>query len=59
MDIAVHTRRPNRVLGFHFFNPAPVMKLIELVRTVVTDETVVDDRPAVRRVDRQDAGRGR
>jgi 3-hydroxybutyryl-CoA dehydrogenase len=42
MDIAVHTRRPNRVLGFHFFNPAPVMKLIELVRTVVTDEAVVD-----------------
>jgi 3-hydroxybutyryl-CoA dehydrogenase len=42
MDIAVHTRRPNRALGFHFFNPAPVMKLIELVRTVVTDEAVVD-----------------
>jgi 3-hydroxybutyryl-CoA dehydrogenase len=42
MDIAVHTRRPNRVLGFHFFNPAPVMKLIELVRTVVTDEAVVE-----------------
>jgi 3-hydroxybutyryl-CoA dehydrogenase len=42
MDIAVHTRRPNRVLGFHFFNPAPIMKLIELVRTVVTDEQVVD-----------------
>jgi 3-hydroxybutyryl-CoA dehydrogenase len=42
MDIAVHSRRPNRVLGFHFFNPAPVMKLIELVRTVVTDEAVVD-----------------
>jgi 3-hydroxybutyryl-CoA dehydrogenase len=42
MDIAVHSRRPNRVLGFHFFNPAPVMKLIELVRTVVTDESVVD-----------------
>lgn len=41
MDIAVHASRPNRVLGFHFFNPAPVMKLIELVRTVVTDETVV------------------
>jgi 3-hydroxybutyryl-CoA dehydrogenase len=41
MDIAVHTRRPNRVLGFHFFNPAPIMKLIELVRTVVTDEQVV------------------
>ncbi len=42
MDIAVVSRRPNRVLGFHFFNPAPVMKLIELVRTVVTDEHVVD-----------------
>ncbi len=42
MDIAVHTRRPNRVLGFHFFNPAPVMKLIELVRTVVTDQAVID-----------------
>lgn len=41
MDIAVHTRRPNRVVGFHFFNPAPVMKLIELVRTVITDEAVV------------------
>lgn len=42
MDLAVETQRPNRVLGFHFFNPAPVMKLIELVRTVVTDDSVVD-----------------
>ncbi len=42
MDIAIHTRRPNRVLGFHFFNPAPVMELIELVRTVVTDEAAVE-----------------
>jgi 3-hydroxybutyryl-CoA dehydrogenase len=42
MDIAVVASRPNRVLGFHFFNPAPVMQLIELVRTVVTDEAVVD-----------------
>jgi 3-hydroxybutyryl-CoA dehydrogenase len=42
IDIAVHAQRPNRVLGFHFFNPAPVMKLIELVRTVVTDENVVE-----------------
>lgn len=46
MDIAVRTRRPNRVLGFHFFNPAPVMELIELVRTVVTDEAVVADAQA-------------
>ena len=42
IDIAVHTRRPNRVLGFHFFNPAPVMELIELIRTVVTDDHVVE-----------------
>ncbi|MDX1510674.1 MAG: 3-hydroxybutyryl-CoA dehydrogenase [Nitriliruptorales bacterium] len=42
MDIAVRSRRPNRVLGFHFFNPAQVMELIELVRTFVTDEAVVD-----------------
>ena len=43
IDIAVTTSRPNRVLGFHFFNPAPVMKLIELVTTVVTDPQVVED----------------
>lgn len=42
MDIAVVTKRPNRVLGFHFFNPAPVMKLIELVRTVITDDAAVE-----------------
>ena len=41
MDLAVKASRPNRVLGFHFFNPAPVMALIELVRTVVTDESVM------------------
>lgn len=43
IDLAVATRRSNRVLGFHFFNPAPTMKLIELVRTVVTDPQVVDE----------------
>jgi 3-hydroxybutyryl-CoA dehydrogenase len=42
MDLAVHSQRSNRVVGFHFFNPAQVMKLIELVRTVVTDEAVVE-----------------
>lgn len=46
MDLAVTTRRSNRVLGFHFFNPAPVMQLIELVRTVVTDPHVVADAEA-------------
>ncbi|MFB3886561.1 MAG: 3-hydroxyacyl-CoA dehydrogenase NAD-binding domain-containing protein [Thermodesulfobacteriota bacterium] len=38
--IASFTRRPARVIGMHFFNPAPVMKLIEIIRGLVTsDET--------------------
>ncbi|HEX2029648.1 MAG TPA: 3-hydroxyacyl-CoA dehydrogenase family protein [Nitriliruptorales bacterium] len=41
LDIAVRTRHPNHVLGFHFFNPAPVMRLIELVRTPVTDGSIL------------------
>ena len=42
-EIACATGRPSRVVGMHFFNPAPVMKLVEVVRTVVTDPAVVDD----------------
>lgn len=41
IDMAVATSRPDRVIGFHFFNPAQVMKLVELVTTVTTDEEVV------------------
>ena len=36
-EIAVATSRPDKVVGLHFFNPAPVMKLVEVVRSVVTD----------------------
>ncbi|GAA3618931.1 3-hydroxybutyryl-CoA dehydrogenase [Kineosporia mesophila] len=42
-EIAVATGNPRRVIGLHFFNPAPVQELVEVVRTVVSDEDVVDD----------------
>jgi 3-hydroxybutyryl-CoA dehydrogenase len=41
IDMAVATKRPARVVGFHFFNPAQVMKLVELVHTVATEEDVL------------------
>jgi 3-hydroxybutyryl-CoA dehydrogenase len=42
-EISVATHRPARVVGMHFFNPAPVLKLVEVVATVVTDPAVVAD----------------
>jgi 3-hydroxybutyryl-CoA dehydrogenase len=36
--IAAATQRPERVVGLHFFNPAPVMELVEVVRTVLTTD---------------------
>jgi len=40
-EIAQATRRPERVVGLHFFNPAPVMKLVEIVPTLRTDAAVL------------------
>ena len=39
-EMAAATERPERVLGLHFFNPVPVMKLVEVVRTIATDDEV-------------------
>ena len=41
-EIAVATQRPAQVIGMHFFNPAPVQAFVEIVRTVVTSQEVVD-----------------
>jgi 3-hydroxybutyryl-CoA dehydrogenase len=42
-EISVATGRPSRVVGMHFFNPAPVQKLVEVIGTVVTDPSVLDE----------------
>jgi len=41
-DMAAATGRPDRVVGLHFFNPVPVMKLVEVVRTIATSDGAFD-----------------
>ncbi|GEL20459.1 3-hydroxybutyryl-CoA dehydrogenase [Pseudonocardia asaccharolytica] len=38
MKLAMATQRPHRVLGVHFFNPAPVLRLVEVIPSLLTDE---------------------
>jgi len=42
-EIATATKRSQRFVGLHFFNPVPVMKLVEVVRTIATDEVVYEE----------------
>jgi 3-hydroxybutyryl-CoA dehydrogenase len=60
-EMASATKRPDRFLGLHFFNPVPVMKLVEVIRTIATDPKVFEevvtfgarlDKTAVRTSDR-------
>ena len=45
VDLAMETGRPDQVCGIHFFNPAPMMALVEVVRAITTsDETVATAR---------------
>jgi 3-hydroxybutyryl-CoA dehydrogenase len=41
MKLAAGTSRPERVIGLHFFNPVPVLALVEIVRSIMTSEETV------------------
>jgi 3-hydroxybutyryl-CoA dehydrogenase len=42
IELAAKTKRPNHVAGLHFFNPVPIMKLVEVVKTIATTQDVID-----------------
>src|SRR3990170_3424367 len=43
VELAMETGRPPRVCGVHFFNPAPAMALVEVIRTLVTSDETIDE----------------
>lgn len=46
-EIAAATNRPDRVIGMHFFNPAPVMKLIEIIKGIATSKETFETVKAI------------
>jgi len=46
IEMAMETGRPGKVCGIHFFNPAPLMSLVEIVRTITTDDDTLEEAKA-------------
>ena len=41
-EVAISNKRPDKVIGMHFFNPAPVMKLVEVIKGMATSQETFD-----------------
>jgi len=46
-EVAAATNRPDKVIGMHFFNPAPIMKLVEIIRGITTSEETFNQVKAI------------
>jgi 3-hydroxybutyryl-CoA dehydrogenase len=42
VQMATQTKRPDKVVGMHFFNPPPILKLLELIRAITTSDETMD-----------------